>query len=648
MDDLHKIPFLRLLIPFLCGIFLQYFLLINNWSVVFISIGILTTLLSFLVKKKNEYNYRWVFGCGLCFILISIGMFCTWMRQYQNTFPFSEAHDTYTGYILDIPQVKPNTLALNLYLEDYGRKVICYVPKDSLSYKLKPGDYISIFSQVKPFDKLGNVGPFDYSKYMYNKGFCGYTMVNNNLWEFSKRKKYTLKTTASLFRSKIIDFYNSLNLEKNQTALLASLTLGYTSNLSDDIVQDFRDAGVAHILAVSGLHIGIVYIVILSLFRNYNNPKIKQYLVIVLLWIYIFIVGLPPSAVRAGIMLTLFSISLLLNRKAYSYNSIFAAAFIILFWNPLLFFDLGFQLSFVAILSIKIFMPIIEAFCKTKNRIIKAFWKLFSLSFAAQLGLLPLTLYYFGTFPLYFLFANMLIVPFVSISIYLILITCFIYGAQMLIKSFFVEVLDVLIYSIKLLLNYIINVANFFAKIPYAVIDNIEISLPYVFLYWLFMLSLYFAFKTISARNIKMSLSCLLLIFTLSLYTRYTTRNTFTIYKEMNKIKAVNQVDMKRVWIAEQNQNRILKIGQEKLLLLENSTYFNMRSNRAPFKIDYLYLETNEVISISEILTLFDIKKIIFGNRISQKTVKRLKQECEKKRIPYYDVYESGNLTINF
>lgn len=199
----------------------------------------------------------------------------------------------------------------------------------------------------------------------------------------------------------LVKTFDSLDLQKWEREILSTITFGFRENLDSTVRHRFSLAGAAHILAVSGFHVGVVYSffrICLSIIPTRKTELIffKNLCLLLLIWTFVSLTGLAASAVRAAFMLSLYIIGKTLRRKTDSYNTWCAAAFCMLVYNPFYLFDLGFELSFLAVLSILFFFPRINSVFKLKNPLIRIPWSWFSISIAAQIGTLPLCLYYWG------------------------------------------------------------------------------------------------------------------------------------------------------------------------------------------------------------------------------------------------------------
>ena len=201
--------------------------------------------------------------------------------------------------------------------------------------------------------------------------------------------------------------------------MLNALLLGQRQDISKDLMLSYTNAGAVHILAVSGLHIGIILLILNFIFKPLERIKngrfLKMFLLVLLLWIYAIIAGLSASVIRAVLMFSILAVGINLNRTTNIYFTLVVSLLVLLLVNPYYLFDVGFQLSYAAVFSIVIFQPIFQSYWYSKNRIVQFYWNLITVSVAAQLGVLPISLYYFHQFPGLFILANLLIIPFLGI-----------------------------------------------------------------------------------------------------------------------------------------------------------------------------------------------------------------------------------------
>ncbi|WP_029905913.1 ComEC/Rec2 family competence protein [Prevotella sp. 10(H)] len=491
-NPFSKLPFLFFLFPLVAGILLQYYFQTAYLSIAFFLTGLSVMLFSYFIPEDKEFSWRWLFGVGAAFFLIGVGMVSTTFRQEKSSFTLSDEIEDYTGIITDTPQEKQKTTAYRVYLPDEDKQVVCYLQRDSLNvHRLQPGEIINFRGKIQEFQ---NIGDFDYVRYMYDQGFIGSVYLPNHSWQSAGGVSSSLKYTALRCRQHIMDFYKSLDFTDTEYSILSALTLGYQNDLTDDIKQGFRTTGTVHVLSVSGLHVGIIYLMIsflLSFIRKGTKYYwLKPVFIILLLWVYAFITGLPPSVVRASGMLTVFCAGEIFGRKSFSMHALFIAAFFILLINPFTLFDIGFQLSFVSVLSILYLQPKASSLLKIDNKLLRNIWQMFTLSVVAQLATFPLCLYYFGTFPTYFFVTNLLIVPLVTLITYsvagiaLARLLTLIFAEW----SYYFYYLPVKI--LQILVQVMTTIIRFFESLPFALINEMKISFADMIFIYVFIIGL--------------------------------------------------------------------------------------------------------------------------------------------------------------
>jgi len=644
MEKLHRIPFFRLLMPLLAGIVIQYYLYINFWSIIPLLLGLVIMLLSYFINPRKQHKFRWLFGCGLFLFLFSTGIFTTFLRQLNTAFIFPEINQAYKCTVIDIPQKKAATIAYKVELEDSNKKIVCYIPIDSLNPILDIGDKFVFFSQIERFKSLGNPGEFDYAAYMFNRGYAGYTFVRTGRWNKTEDISSNIGLVGIKVRQCILHFYDSLQLSNDEKAILSALTLGYKDTLSDDLKQSFQSTGTSHILAVSGMHVGIIYGIIVFLLnllpKRLSGKVFVGISTICLLWIYVFVIGFPASAVRASLMLTSFCVAGIFGMKNYSLNTLFATAFLMLIWNPFQLFDLGFQLSFAAVLSMIILLPLFNGRIYVENRLIRYFFNILIVSLAAQIGTFPLCLYYFGTFPTYFFLANLLVIPLVG------LLMC--NGILILIAgslSYYLLYLPVQLY--KIFIEALTRIIHFFESLPYAQVTGLQISFMGIFIIWMLIGGFFYFIVRRSSKALIVSLLCVLFIIIQGIYNFDKNRDSLIVFNRPRNIHLNYQLGFTKYEIERIDRNVLLRLKSKSYLILKEDCWKESVS-KEKYDVDYLHLTGNSGLSLYSLNKKFNISKVILDSSLSARNLKRFVLECEKLRIPYYDVSENGALRINF
>ena len=340
------------------------------------------------------------------------------LQQFEQ-----ESFTAYTAKVVAPPQEKANGFQVelevsqiktsNAWLNSKG-KISAYLPfKDSLP---QLNDILLVNGQPNPYEKPLNPAEFNYGEYMNLKGvFLQHYLPRNAFKKIGEADEHLLSLSYKL-RAHFADFFTSYIPGKAEQAIALALVLGIKDNLDHEIRDAYSGAGAMHVLAVSGLHVGILSSLIGYIFLGFKNRRYVKWIYIVfsvlVLWMYAAVTGFSPSVVRACTMFTFVSFAKFLDRKSNIYNTLAASALCMLIYDPNLIFQVGFQLSYIAVLGIVFLHPKIYELLKINNRLLDELWKISVVSIAAQIATFPISLYYFNQFPVYFLLAN----PFVIVG----------------------------------------------------------------------------------------------------------------------------------------------------------------------------------------------------------------------------------------
>lgn len=512
----QKIPFLRIALAFATGILIGKNLEIPERFF----LPALILVFSTLVFLKKVYNYKLASSFGffvhLFFLLLGTSVF-----NNYNTPPHYFEKGIFLGTVLESPQKKQNSYKSIIQLTS-GRtndstfltkeKVLVYFAKGDRIKNIKPGAQILINTPPQEIQNNGNPYEFDYKGYLKNKRIYRQIYLSNNDWKTTHHTSTSLWVRAELLRERLLNIYRNQNLGANETEILSALTLGYKRDLDTETKRVFSAAGAMHVLAVSGLHVGIIFMVLNFLLGFLKRQKTGRYIfvcsTILILWIYAFITGLSPSVLRASTMFSIVIVATNLKRRASIYNSLAASALFLLLLNPNNLFEVGFQLSYSAVFGIVFLQPKIERLWPVKNKIVQFFWSLICVSIAAQIATFPLTAYYFNQFPAFFLFTNMIIIPAVMLLIPM--------GIFLLILSKIGFISATLSFLLKWTIKGIYFVLQFIESLPYSTID-ISIFSHELLLLLFFLFFMLIFIKNKKAAYLKLALSTLL-VFSVSIF----------------------------------------------------------------------------------------------------------------------------------
>lgn len=436
-----KAPFIRLLLPLIAGILLQWYLKINQPVIItaFISFSI-SFLLFYLLPEGIRFKLQFVQGFIVQLLMISVGLWLTWQKDIRNNQHWYGNYYKEGDYIVvrigEPPTEKAKSFKADCYVESIvqdGKSISCkgklllYFSKDSSKINLQFGDRIIIHNNIQSIKNSGNPGGFNYERYAGFQGIFHNVFLKNKDWVAITGKDSSAKNVFWEFiynaREYVLSVLKkSLNTGKDELGIAQALLIGYTNDLDKDLVQAYSNTGVVHIIAISGMHLGLIYVLLVWLFAKIPFIKKSKHgqviLILACLWLFAILTGASPSVMRAAVMFSFISLGKNYFKAATIYNALAASAFALLCYNPYYLWAVGFQLSYLAVLGIVIFQRPIYNIWYIRNKWIDKLWMLISVSIAAQLLTFPVCIYYFHQFPNLFLLSNIIAVPMAMLILY--------------------------------------------------------------------------------------------------------------------------------------------------------------------------------------------------------------------------------------
>ncbi|NJO68117.1 MAG: ComEC family competence protein [Bacteroidetes bacterium] len=431
-EFLRSAPYIRLLLPFIIAIITGQYI---NLPILLISGIVIFSFCCFsclkLSKKYNTYQNRWLWGFIFCFFMFSSGLLIVQLKENREFLPGGKKLIV-TGTVMENPRVTPKTLQVMIKLSGYfdsgkwvksGQKVVVSIQKSSSGDSLAMNQVVMLQGYWNEFKNNGNPYEFDYKKYMNRSGYYYTAYIDSSSWLITgKNLHFNLAIFAHRLRDNLLDYFRQLNLSSSAFAVISALTVGDKSYLDAGLKSAYVNSGTMHILAVSGMHVALLFWLLQQLTRPLmlwrHGPVLRAILVLFVIWVYALITGLTPSVIRASVMFTFWMIGDTGKRNTNIYNTLASSAFLLLLLNPDTLFDVGFQLSYLAVLGIVVFYKDIYNWLYVNNIVLKYFWSAISVSLAAQLLTLPVSLYNFHQFPNYFLLSNIIALPLSTVILY--------------------------------------------------------------------------------------------------------------------------------------------------------------------------------------------------------------------------------------
>jgi competence protein ComEC len=458
---IRKSPLFRLLIPFILGVlFANYYYKPTGYLIISAVTVSILFLFYFLRKKifiiQRASNYVLL----ISFFVFGFLFFSVTKNERHIKFPVS--NEKYIAQICDTPQPKDfytQFTARIISRDSLNSSTVLVRYYDTVPIQFQYGDILSFQGKVSEIQNRGNHAEFDYKGFMAQQGIFHKTSIYAKSNIRIVGSESSLKRKAAQINTRLSEALMSENLSKENSSILKAITLGIKYDLEYETRQTFVDAGVIHILAVSGLHVGIIYVLLIALLYVIpSKPLWLKYLKLVVslacIWGYAILTGLGISVIRASIMFSVFLVGNILGSKAHPVNSLSAAAFIVLLINPLEILNIGFQFSFLAVFGILTVYPVLHNLLSFKSYLVQKLWEFTLVTFSAQLLIVPLQIHYFNSFtPVSFL-TNIFAIPFASIMLY--------GGLSLMLFSFTSSVHSILALVLDKLMNVFLAVLHFF------------------------------------------------------------------------------------------------------------------------------------------------------------------------------------------
>ncbi|MBT3208288.1 MAG: ComEC family competence protein [Bacteroidetes bacterium] len=693
-DFLKKIPFLRLVIPFIIGIFVGIeFDLSQNIILILILIFFLCLIfLQFAKKINNQYSHRWIFGGFLFVLFIFFGITSVNIKKSDSPKQTKPDEKLIIGKIIEPLLENKNFYKTKLEIEAIkydsawihkNQKAIIYFKKiDSIIPKF--GSKLLISCKLNFISEPKNPHEFNYKKYLEHQQIYFQSFVSENKWQFLEKQAINpILYSSQILKNKILNIYQNHGIIDKEFAVLSAITLGYREKLDAETKQVFSASGAMHILAVSGLHIGIVYFIFSYLLKFLEKFKkgiiIKSCLLIILLAYYAYLTGLSPSVIRATIMFIFIILGKLINRQSNIYNILSISAFFMLLYNPYYILNVGFQLSYVAVAGIVFIQPKLYNLVKIKYWVFQKIYALITVAIAAQIATAPIGLFYFHQFPNYFLITNILAIPLAFLIMY--------FAISLLAFSFSETIANFLAGILHQIVKYLNNSLNYIETLPFSVTQNISIGISELIIIYILTVFTIAFFLHKKYKYLLISLTSILVLFGINFVSQTNKHNKHFFVYNISGHSAINFIgynenilfcdsalihDSKKIdfhiknnWIKsglEQNSTLCIPDSQlynyhdislQQFIIKNNASFFRFYDKqifilndseilsytaKEKLELDFVIISKNIKTSISDLLNLFRIKKIIFDSSINKKKLSVWTNECENLNIEYHAV----------
>src|SRR6187399_339317 len=689
-----KAPFIRFLLPLIAGIVLQWNLQIPPgilWIVLIISS--ITTITFFLIPFFERYKLSALSGLAVTLLFIALGGLLSWYKNITHDKNWFGKKYKYENALIvtliEIPVEKTKSYKANASVDYILQNdsciktkgtIILYFKKDSTPSTIGYGSQLIITKPLQEIKNSGNPGGFDYKRYSLFKGITHQVYLKQDEFEIlSTTNKNLVQQFLNKSRTKVLSILRKNIKGEKELGLAEALLIGYKDDLDKTLVQSYSNTGVVHVIAISGLHLGLIYWLLILLFKLLQKRQLNQIaigwlrpiFILTGLWLFSLLAGAQPSILRSAVMFTCIVLGDSFSRKSSIYNTLALSALLLLCINPYWLWDVGFQLSYAAVLSIVIFMQPIYNLFYTKNKILDLILKLNAVTIAAQILTVPLSIYHFHQFPNYFLLTNFLAVPLSSLIVL---------GEILLCVVSFIPVIAIFIGKI---LSWLIWIMNSYIErieiLPFSLLDGLQISILQTIL--LFGVAAGFGFWLMekSKAGLKYALAALfgfVVLRTIS-FIQANNREQLIVYNVPQK-RAIDLIDGRKYFFVGdsdlladdfirnfhikpsrvlhriepainsenyQQQENLINYNGKKIMAISQTKHFAPLDEK--ISIDLLLISGNPKLYFNKLAETFSIKQVVFYGSCPAWKINYWKKDCDLLHISYHDVNEKGAFVMN-
>jgi competence protein ComEC len=688
---LKRYPCVRLLACLITGIVLQWFLQFSMLVIAgCLGVSSFMLLLFILFPPAVKFTFAWLRGVIILFVLVSVGALITYCKDIRHDPRWAAAHYqpgqtvliTIEEPLVEKPKWWKAVAAITAMnngkaWKKLDGKAILYFYKGKKPPPIQYGTQIILHKPLQTIKNSGNPGAFDYEQYciLQEIGYQAFIYpgefvpVPGNRGNAFKHALFAARDAA------IAVLKNNIPGEKEQ-GVAEALLIGYRAGLDADLVQAYTNAGIIHIIAISGLHQAMIYALlagIWSLFPTNRFTRVaKPVSIFIVLWVFALLAGAMPSICRATIMFSFLIVGQALGKRTNTYNNLAASAFILLVYNPFYLWDAGFVLSYSAVLSIVVFYRPVYNRLYIKNKVLDKLWASTAITVSVQIFTLPVILFYFHQFTNFFLITNFLAVPASCIILYGEIV--------LLLISFIAPLAHLVGLSVGFLIGCLNSFIEYINRIPNVVWGNIYADVPQTFLLYACIIAatVWFFRRSSKAFIFSIFFVAILVLYNSISILSLSHRQKLIVYN-VSKQTAIDIIQGNRYHFVGDSvmlqdgplqrynlkpartmyrlspandtllfyglKNACVTINHTKILMLDNT--FKIPETTAKTPVDIIILSKKPKYTMADINKAFTFKQLVFDSSNPLWKIRGWKKDCDSLHLRFYSVPDQGAFEMN-
>ena len=683
---IKRIPILRPLVSLMLGIAIQIYF--NVPPIYFFGIAIVASIIllsSLFLSHKQPLFYKRSNAFTVITLFTTIGCLLSFTHNKKNeALWIGNYYNQGIPILLTLQEppiikeksikvlAKAEAVLINHQWQNVEGNVMVYINKDAFKTQMQYGSQILVTGSLLPIEFSGNPAEFNYSAYCANKNIFYQTFLSTNDFKLLNTSKAQFPYTY-IYKSRnaILSILRTNIYSPAELSVAEALLVGYRNDLDKELIHAYSNTGVIHIIVIAGLHLGMIYSLLILLFSPFKNKKwcriFKPIITLIVLWGFCLITGANTPILRSTVMFTFILLGEIMGKRTNSYNSLALSAFCILLIDPFSLMEASFQFSYSAVLGIIIFSHRINLWVTFQNKLLRFIWSICSVTLSAQILTLPLIIFYFHRIPTLFIVTNILAVPLAGLILYTEIFLILISSIPIM-AHFIGKILEILIGSMN---TFITNING----LPFSGWENLQLSVVEVITLFAFILSMA-AFLFLKKNQMfilgLLSLLCFTIIRSIDLIK--SERQQQIIIYNIKQHSAIDIVcgrnyyfigdsilqengflkdfhlspsrifnrttetdDIKGIYI----HNNIITSSNKSICLIDKEIDCNSHFNTKQ-SIDAIIIKNNVAIELRTLASLFNCHLYILDASNSRKRISTWKLEADSLSLPYYSVADKG------